>query len=148
MKTFPKSVKVFTDGASRGNPGLAAIGVSICDDEESELDRFGLYIGRATNNEAEYAAVIHALRYLSAVKVEKVVLATDSELVARQIEGKYKTKEPRMADLKVQVDQLSSCFREFKIINVPRSNNVRADEIANEVLDMHAGKKGTGEALF
>jgi len=126
---------VHTDGAARGNPGPAAIGVVIEDDQGRTVYEASRALGVRTNNEAEYLALITALEYLKGARPSHVEFLLDSELVVRQLKGEYKVKEPRLQSLYGQVIMLLNAVPRHRIRHVPRSENARADELANEALD-------------
>jgi ribonuclease HI len=126
---------VHTDGAARGNPGPAAIGVVIEDEEGRTVYEASRALGVRTNNEAEYLALITALEYLRGVRPKDVEFRLDSELVVKQIGGQYKVKEPRLQTLHGQVIMLLNAVAKYRFRHVPRSQNARADELANEALD-------------
>jgi ribonuclease HI len=126
---------VHTDGAARGNPGPAAIGVVIEDQEGRTVYEASRALGVRTNNEAEYLALITALEYLKDVRPAEVEFRLDSELVVKQIGGQYKVKEPRLQALHGQVIMLLNAVKKFKFRHVRREDNARADELANEALD-------------
>jgi len=126
---------VHTDGAARGNPGPAAIGVVIEDDEGRVVYEASRALGVRTNNEAEYLALITALEYLKDVRPAEVEFRLDSELVVKQILGQYKVKEPRLQTLHGQVIMLLNAVRKHRFRHVRREDNARADELANEALD-------------
>jgi ribonuclease HI len=126
---------VHTDGAARGNPGPAAIGVVIEDEEGRVVYEASRALGVRTNNEAEYLALITALEYLKDVRPAEVEFRLDSELVVKQIGGQYKVKEPRLQALHGQVIMLLNAVTKFKFRHVRREDNARADELANEALD-------------
>lgn len=124
-----------SDGASRGNPGPAAIGVLLEDDSGNVVESFGRKIGSATNNVAEYEAVLAGLEAARARGVEFLELRLDSELVVRQLNGQYKVRHPALAALKHDVDRLLTAFRSVRIVHVPREENRGADRLANRALD-------------
>ena len=126
---------VHTDGAARGNPGPAAIGVVIEDEQGRTVYEASRALGVRTNNEAEYLALITALEYLKDVRPAEVEFRMDSELVVKQIGGQYKVKEPRLQTLHGQVIMLLNAVKKFKFRHVRRKDNARADELANEALD-------------
>jgi len=124
-----------TDGASRGNPGPAAIGVSIEGPEGGEIASASEAIGRTTNNVAEYRALIRALELLRDLGARRAEILLDSELIVRQMEGVYRVRNPNMKTLYDQVQRLLRGFLEIRFRHVPREENVRADALANEALD-------------
>jgi len=126
---------VFSDGASRGNPGPAAIGVVIYDETGREAHSISRRIGRATNNEAEYQAAIAALEAALALGAQEVELRLDSELVVRQLEFRYRVRSPRLRPLFERLIDLRRRFVAFQARAVPREQNKRADQLANQALD-------------
>jgi ribonuclease HI len=131
---------VHTDGAARGNPGPAAIGVVVRDTSGRTIYESSRSLGVRTNNEAEYLALIAALEYLKDARASEAEFCLDSELVVRQINGEYKVKEPRLQALHGQVRMLLNAIPRYTIRHVRREENARADELANEALDA-AGPK-------
>ena len=126
---------VYADGASRGNPGPASIGAVVYDASGREVQTVSRRIGRATNNEAEYQAAIAGLETALALGASQVSLRMDSELVVRQIEHRYKVRNPRLLPMFARVMELRRRFREFDVDSIPRAMNKRADELANQALD-------------
>ncbi len=123
-----------TDGGARGNPGPAAIGFVIRDEEGKVLKSGGEYIGKTTNNFAEYKALIKGLT--EALELGKSVSCSlDSELLVKQLNGEYKVKDPNLKDLFSRVQLLTKNFDQVKFSYVPRNKNKLADKIVNEVLD-------------
>lgn len=124
----------FTDGASRGNPGKAGIGVVIYNQEEiiAELSE---YIGEATNNVAEYTAVIRALETGLELGGVEYTIYTDSELLTKQILGEYKVKNEGLIPLYKQVLNLKAEYDKFQIVHIPRAKNKLADKLANKGID-------------
>ena len=130
---------IYSDGASRGNPGPAAIGFRILAPDGSELWSEGRRIGRATNNVAEYRGVLAALEKGQELGLVELEIRLDSELVVRQLQGAYRVKEPHLAELKARVDGLLAGFRTVRIRHVRREENRETDALANEALDGSAG---------
>jgi ribonuclease HI len=126
---------VYTDGAARGNPGPAGIGVVIYTRHGKRVAAFGQRIGTATNNFAEYTAMIHALRAISTFNIGRVHLRSDSELVVRQLQGTYRVKDKNLRVLFEQVTALLSRYREYDVVHIDRDQNKEADRLANEALD-------------
>lgn len=125
---------MFTDGASKGNPGPASIGVSVCRDSE-EIFTISEAIGIKTNNYAEYTALIRALEELSKrFKGEEVSVYADSELMIKQLNGIYKVKNENIKPLFLKVKSLIPHFSKISFIHVRRELNKRADELANLAL--------------
>lgn len=131
---MPKRI-AHTDGASRGNPGHAAFGVRICDAEGNEVDRVSAYLGRQTNNYAEYRGLIAALRWAVDHDVDDLEVRSDSQLLVRQMNGRYRVKSPGLRPLYEEARALADRIARFRIEHVRREDNVDADSLANEVLD-------------
>ena len=131
-----KTTEVYIDGASRGNPGKSGIGVLIIRPDGSR-EEIREYIGRGTNNEAEYKALIKALAYLVAEKIHTVKIHTDSQLVASQMNGLWKVKDPKLRILHSEAKKLVSLIPTFEIEYIPRENNTEADALANEAIDRY-----------
>jgi ribonuclease HI len=125
---------IYSDGASRGNPGPAAIGAVIYDPEGHEVYRLARRLGTATNNEAEYRAAIAALEAALALGARRVDLRMDSELVVRQMSGRYRVRNPRLARLHARMLALRQQFDEVVARHVPRTENRLADALANQAL--------------
>lgn len=126
---------VYVDGGSRGNPGPAGVGVVITDSDGAELARANDYIGEATNNTAEYRALLLGLERAKALGAPEVEIVNDSQLVERQVRGEYRVKK---ADLKVLHEQVRTALRDFErwsIRSVPREQNELADTLVNEAID-------------
>ncbi len=136
-----EKIIVYTDGGSRGNPGPAAIGVVIKNSAGATLKSYGEPIGEATNNEAEYRAVIFALQKVKMLWGKKrtkdlaIEINMDSELVARQLSGEYKIEEERLFPLFIKIWNLKMDFGEVNFKNVSREKNKEADRLVNEALD-------------
>ena len=128
-------VTLHCDGGSRGNPGPAAVGVVITDSSGEVIGEVSQAIGVATNNTAEYEAVIRGLARAGELGATEVDLVGDSELVAKQITGQYKVKHPDMKPLHASVKQALLQFSEWTIKTVPRAQNSDADALVNQALD-------------
>jgi ribonuclease HI len=146
-----EKVIVYTDGGARGNPGPGAIGVVICDEKNRPIRRYGEYLGpRVTNNEAEYQAVIFALRKLKALFGKKkmkevpIEVRSDSELLVQQLTGHYKILEPTIQQLFLELWNLKVDFPRIRFAAIPRTKNQEADRLVNEALD----SKLKTQALF
>lgn len=133
---------VWTDGASRGNPGPASIGVLFALPEGEPLCAHAEAIGRATNNVAEYRAVLRALQFAAEWKLARLVLHLDSELIARQLTGQYRVKSPDLLPYYRQVVSLSRDLEKFQVRHVRRAQNAHADALANLALDGKAADFG------
>ena len=129
-----KRLVIYADGASSGNPGPAAIGATLKDEQGKLIASISQGIGRATNNQAEYRAVIAALEKAVKLGAKQVDINSDSELVVRQINGKYRVKNAALKPLYQQVKQLQSLLESFTITHIPREQNTEADSLANEAL--------------
>jgi ribonuclease HI len=123
------------DGGARGNPGPAAVGVVISGEDGEVLDEIAEPIGVATNNVAEYHAVLRGLEQARTLGASEVELIGDSELVARQLTGAYKVKHPAMKPLHAQATRALGQFERWHIRSVPRAENARADALVNAALD-------------
>ena len=126
---------VYADGASRGNPGPAAIGAVIFDDKDRECHRISEAIGQATNNEAEYRAAIAGVEAALALGARHIELRMDSELVVRQLDSRYRVRNPRLKRLFGRVRDLRWRFDSFRAAAIPRADNALADKLANQALD-------------
>jgi ribonuclease HI len=126
------------DGGSRGNPGPAGIGVVVRAADGTPLVTLGRFIGRATNNVAEYTALITALREAGKLGARRVVVRGDSELIIKQLRGEYRVKHPDMKVLYDQARQLLSGFEHFEITHNLRNHNELADRLANLAMDRKA----------
>jgi 6-pyruvoyltetrahydropterin/6-carboxytetrahydropterin synthase len=127
-----------TDGGSRGNPGISGIGFTLDVDDGRELAticRGGAYVGIATNNVAEYRALIWGLRNARGLKVRKLDIYADSELLVKQVLGEYRVKNEGIKPLFAEVRQLLEGFESYVISHVPRELNSAADELANKAMD-------------
>ena len=125
---------IFTDGASRGNPGPAAIGAVIKNERGQLITSLSQAIGITTNNQAEYQAIIAALKRALSLEAGHVDLRSDSELVVNQIKGQYRVKKASLRPLYLKVAQLASQFESFTITCIPREENEEADRLANLAL--------------
>ncbi len=129
-----KRVVIFTDGASRGNPGPAAIGATIEDEQGKHITFISQPIGLTTNNQAEYRAIIAALENAIRLGANQVDMRSDSEFVVRQINGQYRVKAASIKPLYQKVKQLQSQLESFTITHIPRQENIEADTLANMAL--------------
>ena len=123
------------DGGARGNPGPAAVGAVVTAPDGTLLAEKGVYIGEATNNVAEYRAVLLGLELARQVGAREVEVVNDSELVARQIGGQYKVKHAGLKPLFIDTMRELREFDRWTVRNVRRESNERADELVNEALD-------------
>ncbi len=133
-------IKIFTDGGSRGNPGPAAAAVIAKDNAGKVRLLRGKYLGKATNNFAEYQGVILALEeLLKTIDIEprktKLAFNLDSNLVVNQLNGTFKVKDAKIRDLVVEIRNLEPQFLDVSYVHIPREKNTEADRIVNETLD-------------
>ena len=126
---------VNVDGGARGNPGPAAIAVVVRDGGGEVVAERGERIGRATNNVAEYKALLLGIQLAAELGAEELELVGDSELIVRQVEGRYKVKHADMKDLHAQVKKALAPFRGWSIRHVKRAENADADALVNQALD-------------
>jgi ribonuclease HI len=126
---------VNVDGGARGNPGPAAIGVVVRNDDGAIVEAVGETIGRTTNNVAEYRALLRGIELASAHGADEVELIGDSELIVRQIEGRYKVKHADMKELHAKAKRMLAGFDSWSIRHVKRAQNADADKLVNEALD-------------
>ena len=129
-----KRVVICTDGAAEPNPGPAAIGATIKDEQGRLITSISQPIGNATNNQAEYRAVIAALEHAIRLGADQVDMRSDSELVVRQINRRYRVKNTALKPLYQQVKQLQSQLKSFTITHIPRQENKEADTLTNLAL--------------
>lgn len=137
-----KKIIIYTDGGSRGNPGKAAIGVVFCNERNQEIKKYGEFLGdNLTNNEAEYLAVVSALKKFKSlfgkviIENSEVEIRSDSELLVKQINGEYKILDEKIQKLFIEVWNLKIDFEKIKFKHIPREKNKEADKLVNEALD-------------
>lgn len=139
-----KKIIIYIDGGSRNNPGPAAIGVVFCNEQGQEIKKYSEYIEEATNNEAEYRALIFALEKFKQLFGKKlamsseVELRSDSELIIKQLQGEYKVLEPRIQTLFIKAWNLKLDFKKVKFRLISREKNKLADSLVNEALNLQA----------
>ena len=144
MKKDIEKIIIYIDGGSRGNPGPSAFGILISDGQKNILKEYSQYIGEATNNEAEYQALIFALKKTKSLfgkeKIKKIgiELKSDSELLIKQMKGEYKVLNPKIQKLFLKAWNLKIDFGKLKFFLIPREENQEADRLVNEVLDAEA----------
>ncbi len=137
-----KKIIIYTDGGSRGNPGPAAIGVMFCNEKGQSIKEYSDYLGdNFTNNEAEYKAVIFALKKFKALfgkklaKNSEIEIRSDSELLVKQLKAQYKVLDSKIQLLFLEVWNLQFDFQKIKFKLIPRDKNKEADRLANEALN-------------
>jgi ribonuclease HI len=128
-------LSIYTDGGARGNPGPAGIGVVILDEKNQMVCQHKEYIGEATNNIAEYKALILGLKESQKLGAGEVVVHMDSELVVKQMKGENKIKEPTLQRLASEVFGLVNFFSSVAFVHVRRELNKKADKLVNEAID-------------
>lgn len=140
-----KKFIIYTDGGSRGNPGKAGIGVVICNEMGQAVKKYGEYLGDGlTNNDAEYQAIIFALKKFKALFGKKLAentdieLRADSELVVKQLNGEYRLENPKIQLAFIEIWNLKFDFKSVKFKHIPREKNKEADRLVNEALDNRA----------
>ncbi len=132
-----KRLMVYSDGGSRGNPGLAAAAFLILTEKGQILKATAHFLGNRTNNQAEYEALIAALETVASIGTEEVHCYLDSELVAKHLNGEYRVKNVELRKLWNKIQELRLHFKEVRFLNVPRTDRYiqRADALVNEALD-------------
>ena len=136
----------YVDGASRGNPGPASYAVIIEGPDGGRAFELGKYLGRETNNVAEYHALIAALDYATAHKISRLRVLSDSELLVRQMQGRYKVKSADLRPLYERALAMSRTLDYFAAEHIPREKNREADKLANEALDRTGRSSSAGGA--
>ncbi len=131
----PASVRVYSDGAARGNPGLSGAGAVLVDPQGQVVDKLGKFLGTQTNNYAEYMGLLLGLRRARALGVREVEVYADSELMIRQLGGRYQVKSPSLKPLYDEAVRLLNDFSRVKLVHVPREMNRAADEMSNRAID-------------
>lgn len=138
-------IVLHVDGGSRGNPGMAGAGLAItAADDGTVLHEAGIFLGRATNNVAEYRGLIEGLRRAAALGATDVEVRSDSELMVRQMLGQYRVKNAGLQPLYREACELAGAFGKFRIRHVYREENTVADGLANQAMDRRAD---VGDAL-
>lgn len=135
-------LRLHVDGASRGNPGEAGFGVHVTGDDGSEVASLYGYLGTATNNVAEYQALLHGLRFALDRGAARVEVFSDSELLVRQVDGRYRVKSPGLLPLHREAKGLLARFERARVAHVPRERNREADALANRAVDERASSPG------
>jgi ribonuclease HI len=130
-----RELRVFSDGASRGNPGPAGAGAVLALATDEVVERLGLFLGTQTNNHAEYMGAILGLRRARALGAEEVELVADSQLLIRQLAGRYQVRSPALRPLYEEARALLTGFARYSLTHVPREENTEADEMSNRAID-------------
>ena len=126
---------IFSDGGARGNPGPAGIGAVLYNEDKKIIAEISHYLGETTNNQAEYRALIAALKKARELGGQEIACYLDSELVVKQLNREYKVKNKDLAPLFLEVYNLSLGFQKISFIHIPREQNSVADRLANEAMD-------------
>ncbi len=134
---MPKKLLIFSDGGARGNPGPAATAFLILTEQDEVLASNSRYIGTATNNQAEYQALISALETAATLKPDEVICHTDSELIAKQLKGEFAVKNPTLKKLWQRTKEKEKQFKKVSYVNVSRTHRQihEADKLVNQTLD-------------
>jgi len=135
-----KHLEIYIDGASKGNPGLSGIGVVICQGSDT-VKNLSEFIGTATNNVAEYTALIYALQEALILKADTVRINTDSQLMHRQINRIYKIKNAGILKLYNQAAHIMDVFKKVDVVHISRNDNRGADKLANQAIRKHLGRQ-------
>jgi len=130
-------LRLYIDGGARGNPGPAAIGIVVCDEDDRILEEYKEYVGKGTNNQAEYKALLRGLEIAGRRSRNRVTCISDSELLVLQMTGVYTVRNLGLRELFSRVKQEESVFVEVRYVHMPRMTGhlARADELVNEKLD-------------
>ena len=126
---------LMVDGASRGNPGEAGCGAVLFNPEGESVRELSRYLGKATNNVAEYAGLLMGLEEALKLLIKRLRVESDSELLVRQLNGIYRVKEPRLVELHQKARELLRRFESYRIMHVRREQNRIADRLANQGID-------------
>ena len=130
-----KKALIYIDGAARGNPGVAGIGVTIKNGQNENIRELYKYIGQTTNNIAEYTALVYALQEALILGLKDVVIHSDSELLVRQLNGEYKVKNSNLKPYYEQFLHLKSGFDKLEVRQISRTENKESDKLANQAVD-------------
>ncbi|RKH00800.1 reverse transcriptase-like protein [Corallococcus sp. CA047B] len=128
-------VRVYSDGAARGNPGPAGAGAVLMDTQGAVIARLGKFLGHQTNNHAEYMGLLLGLQHARTLGAREVEVYADSELLIRQLDGRYQVKSATLKPLFQEAQKLLKTFSKVKLAHVPRAQNAEADEMSNRAID-------------
>lgn len=128
-------LKIYTDGGARGNPGPGGCGVVIYDQQNKIVGEYTKFLKKATNNQAEYEALILALQKAKALKAKELDCYLDSQLIVEQLNHQYKIKNPDLGSLFIKVWNLSQSFQKISYHYIPREKNKQADKLVNQAID-------------
>jgi ribonuclease HI len=132
---------LYTDGGARGNPGPSGVGAVLCGEDGKTIDCFKEFIGTATNNEAEYKALIAGLKLAQKHKPSRVTAFLDSLLICNQMLGLYRVKHEGLKPLHREAAALAIALKHVAFVHIPREENTSADKLVNEAIDEGLGKK-------
>lgn len=132
----PPIYSLYTDGASRGNPGDSGAGIILKDSKGTTLKKIRKYLGRGTNNQAEYNALLLGLNLAKGAGAKKLNVYLDSELVVKQVRGEYRVKNSEIKPLHQNVMKMIQAFDKIDILHIPREINGEADLLANQAIDL------------
>ncbi|MDP2929186.1 MAG: ribonuclease HI family protein [Candidatus Omnitrophota bacterium] len=131
-----KKLTIYVDGGSRGNPGPSGIGVVILDASGKKIKDLSKYIGEATNNIAEYNALLYGLEEALILRADDIIVNVDSELVVRQLTGDYRVKDPNIKPLFDRAINMLKSFKNFEIRHIDRDSNKEADKLVNKAINL------------
>ncbi|NQT06062.1 MAG: ribonuclease HI family protein [Candidatus Omnitrophica bacterium] len=131
-----KKLLIYIDGAARGNPGPAGIGVVLLDEKKKRVKDYYKFLGKTTNNIAEYNALVYALQEAHMLGAKEIVLHMDSELVAKQLKGEFRVKNNNIKPLFEQAIHLINGLEKVEIKHIDRSLNKEADKLANKAINL------------
>jgi len=146
VEALAKEIRAYTDGGSRGNPGPAAAGFVLTDSRGVQLEAKAFFLGRTTNNVAEYTAIIKALEAAKRIRGKRVTVFSDSELVVRQLNGQYKVKSEQVRPLYRQATALIDEFEDCEVQHIAREKNKEADKLVNQALNLEGDVKAEGQS--
>jgi ribonuclease HI len=131
-----RQIEIYVDGGSRGNPGPSGVGVVILDTSGNRLKEISKYIGETTNNIAEYNALLYGLEEALILRAGEIVVNLDSELVAKQLTGDYRVKDPGLKPLFERAMNMLKSFKSFEIRHIEREKNKEADKLVNKAINL------------
>jgi ribonuclease HI len=131
-----KRIEIFIDGGARGNPGPAGVGVLILDAVGKKIKDVSKYIGEATNNIAEYNALLYGLEEALILRADEIKINMDSELVAKQLNGEYRVKDTNLKPLFERAINMLKGFKSFEINHIDREKNKEADKLVNKAINL------------
>lgn len=131
-----KRLEIYIDGGARGNPGPAGVGVIVLDESGKKIKDVSKYIGEATNNIAEYSALLYGLEEALILRADEIKINLDSELVAKQITGEYRVKDQNLRPLFERALNMLKSFKNFEVNHIDRSKNKEADKLVNKAINL------------